>query len=273
MVKRALNMIANAYSRVGLLGLWAVGAVALVAYLMLHMSDTPHYDIDTAQLLQVEAPGTQHVHYNGFDIYYDAQHHLPACVAYELTDAETQGNLVRVDAWYTDDTVRGCAMPYDYMHSGYDRGHMAPAADLAWNSEAMAHTFTMANVCPQHPALNSGAWQQLEEKVREWARHEKSLLVFTGPIVTAADTTTIGDKHITVPGAFYKIVVAASAHDLRALAFIYPNTPTGKSLWDHVTTIDHVERLTGINFLTALPHDTETHLESTSNLNYWLYTP
>ena len=46
--------------------------------------------------------------------------------------------------------------PADYNNSGFDRGHMTPAADYSLSQQAMDSTFTMANVCPQSPQLNKG---------------------------------------------------------------------------------------------------------------------
>ena len=58
----------------------------------------------------------------------------------------------------------------DYTKSGYDRGHMAPAADMKWNKQAMEESFYMSNICPQNPNLNRGDWNDLEEKSRQMAK-------------------------------------------------------------------------------------------------------
>jgi endonuclease G, mitochondrial len=37
----------------------------------------------------------------------------------------------------------------DYFNSGYDRGHMVPAADAKTTQEALSETFLLSNVAPQ----------------------------------------------------------------------------------------------------------------------------
>lgn len=224
----------------------------------------------TDSLQCITSPGLQRVDYCGFRVYFNRSWHLPACVTYEITDAEARGNLPRAKHWLTDGNVPGCPDTRDYVNSGYDRGHIAPAGDLRWSEDAMRQSFTMTNVCPQNHHLNEGGWSRLEEKVREWVRREGGLIVISGPIVTPADTATIGETRVRVPGAFYKIVLAHRAHPMRVAAFVYPNRACDGRLGEYATTVRSIETLTGLNFLEALPQEEQDRLETTVNLNPWL---
>lgn len=219
---------------------------------------------------QVQAPQPcRRIAYMGFTVYFNPEWHIPRCVVYELTRNETQGTVGRYDSFETDSTVAGCAKPGDYAGSGYDRGHMAPAADFKWSGKAMRETFKMTNVCPQAQSLNSGGWSRLEEKVREWAMRDSAIVVASGPVVRS-DHDTAGAGKVAVPQAFFKVVLAPYATPPRAIAFIYPNGPAGLRLKDYAVTVDSVEAATGLDFFSALPDRLESTIERQCNINQWV---
>ena len=101
----------------------------------------------------------QIVHHTGYIVSYNESLRLPNWVAYELTRQETQGNAKRSNRFIPDPMIKGTiATNSDYLHSGYDKGHMAPAADMKWSSIAMKESFYFSNICPQHPELNRNNW-------------------------------------------------------------------------------------------------------------------
>ncbi len=109
-------------------------------------------------------------HYAGFALLYSEPHEQPAWVAYLLTDDEVQGTLSRTNNFRADPGIStGSAALSDYRGSGYDRGHLAPAADMKWSSAAMSESFLMSNMTPQVPGFNRGIWKKLEAWVREQA--------------------------------------------------------------------------------------------------------
>ena len=71
---------------------------------------------------------------------------------------------------------------YDYKGSGWSRGHMCPAGDNKWNRDAMYETFLYSNVCPQHPRLNSGDWNEIEMACRRWAEKYGDVYIVCGPV-------------------------------------------------------------------------------------------
>ncbi len=207
--------------------------------------------------------------YKGFTVYFNPKYHIPNCVVYELTAEKVQGSLPRARNFEADENVEGCAQPSDYQYSGYDRGHMAPAGDMKWDAQAMQESFYMTNICPQVKSLNTGAWNSLEGRIRQWAKRDGALIVATGPILGSSMPTIGGKAEIAVPPKFYKVVLAYKTNPVRAIAFIYDNEKSGTSLSKHVVSVDDVERATGIDFFASLPDDIENRVESVSDLKQW----
>lgn len=227
--------------------------------------------MEIARLEEVKFPAltdNMKVVYRGFTVYFNSRYHIPNCVIYELTGQEAEGKFPRYKNFLTDEQVAGCANPWDYTHSGYTRGHMAPAADMKWDREAMKESFYMTNICPQKAALNSGGWNKLEDKVRDWARRDSAIVVATGPVLSAG-MKTIGESRVAVPEHFYKVVFAPYATPRRAIAFLYPNGSSKGAISKYAVTVDEVERLTGIDFFSALDDDEEAEVESRINLLQW----
>lgn len=94
---------------------------------------------------------------------------------------------------------------FRYNRSGYDKGHLAPAQDFAWDRDAMLATFDYVNCLPQAPALNRGAWKRLETQVRRWSQSD-TLMVECGGL--SFDSI----MHM-VPKYFYKIVTRYNGRD------------------------------------------------------------
>ena len=159
----------------------------------------------------------------------------------------------------------------DYAHSGYDRGHMCPAGDSRWSAQAMKESFYMTNICPQHPNLNGGDWHELEQACRKWAEKDK-LYIVCGPILyKKATNPPIGKEHkIRVPDAFFKVILTGVEKGKpRAIGFIYKNTSGNRPLDSYVNSIDQVERITGLDFFSALPDEIENKIEIEYDLKYW----
>ena len=203
-----------------------------------------------------------------FDVHFNSARGIANCAVYELVDNELNGTVERAGEFMQDSSVKGCPSPQDYAGSGMDRGHLVPAGDLKWNPQAMRQSFLLTNVCPMHKALNEGGWAKLEEKVREWTARDSALLVFTGPVVSENDTT-LARGRVTVPSAYYKVIMAPCVRPMRAIAFIYPNGHSGGRLRQYAVSVDEVERLTGLDFFPTLPQEEQHRLESVVNLEAW----
>lgn len=219
----------------------------------------------------VTAKGTpeQIVSYEGMTISYNPAKHVPNWVAWELTADETRGKEPRAQNFQADESVAGCADPWDYSYSGYDRGHMAPAGDMKWDSKAMEETFFMSNICPQVNALNTGAWKNLEEKCRLWAQIDGRIYIVCGPIIDEKPMELIGDSRVWVPSRFFKAIIAPYSNPARGIGFIMPNEKVKGGMQPCAVTIDEIERITGHDLFPALPDDIEAELESQCNFNQW----
>lgn len=211
----------------------------------------------------------QIINHTGYTVSYNENWRLPNWVAYELTSKEVQGTVKRAKHFVPDPLVIGIsAENSDYARSGYDRGHMAPAADMKWNRTAMKESFYFSNICPQLHNINAGDWKELEEKVREWAMQYHSVYIVSGPIV-GPNPKRIGKNKIAVPDAFFKVVLLDGLTGAQAIGFIIKQEKGNRPLKSYAVTIDSVESLTGINFFPGLPDELENKIESTFNPRQW----
>lgn len=210
--------------------------------------------------------------YTGFTVGFNNDMRQPNYVVWELTGDETEGKLPRHNKFLTDYRVQGCAEDADYRRSGYDRGHMAPAADMKWSEKAMTDCFYFTNICPQANALNSGAWSKLESKCREWARRDSALIIVCGPILTDELNETIGPDRVPVPKRFFKVVLAPYTNPPRAIGFIMNNGRVEGGIQAAAVSVDEVERVTGFDFFSALPDDIENKIEAECRFAKWSMT-
>lgn len=227
---------------------------------------------EDAGLLDVATPDymrSQIKGYTGFALSFNADNHTPNWVAWELLGSETDGPQSRGNLFWKDDEIIGCPDVSDYKKSGFDRGHMCPAADQKWSEKAMTDCFSFANMAPQDHALNAGAWQTLEKKERHWARRDSAILIVAGPVYEDADSCRIGGIGVRVPSAFFKVIVAPYIDWPRGIAFVYPNMASPGNMENYVVTIDDVERITGLDFFHNLPDDIEEKVESVSSFRDW----
>ncbi len=225
---------------------------------------------ETEQLMEVVTPDAlcqELVEYTGFNVSFNADLHIPNYVVYELTRSEVQGEEPRSNKFLCDERVKGCPTTTDYTGSGYDRGHMAPAADMKWSKQAMKESFYLTNICPQNHSLNSGGWKRLEEKVRAWADRDSAIIVISGPLLDGPVSRLASG--VAVPTGFFKVVLAPFVSPVRAIAFVYKNEGGQKKVELQATSVDEVEQLTGFDFFSSLPDDIETEIEKSSNYNEW----
>lgn len=235
-------------------------------------SAQPSHSTDTyGNLIAVETnPGlnSQIVDYDFFLVNFNTSLHIPNWVSWELTSDETFGEEPR-GKFATDPAIAGSATPDDYKGSGYDRGHMAPAADMKWSPQAMQRCFYMTNMCPQAHSLNGGAWKKLEEKCRLWAQADSAIYIVCGPIYSPEPDEFIGENAVAVPKAFFKVICSPYANPPRGIGFIMTNGKVAGGLQAAAVTIDEVERITGHNFFSALPDDVENAIEAECKFHLW----
>ena len=211
----------------------------------------------------------QLIEYTGMIVSFNTRAHIPNWVSWELTRDETLGETPRAQNFTADENIDGCADPWDYSYSGYDRGHMAPAGDMKWSPEAMHESFYMTNVCPQVKSLNTGTWKRLETKCRAWARADSAIYIVCGPVLTDSLSETIGDSHVVVPKRFFKVILSPHANPPRGIGFIMNNGYVRGGMQEAAVSIDEVEAVTGHDFFSSLPDSIEDALESQCRFHNW----
>ena len=168
----------------------------------------------------------------------------------------------------------------DYLNTGYDRGHLAPAAAMRWSEGAMKESFLMSNIAPQIGAgFNNGGWSALERRVRQWACDRGLLYVVTGPLyetrpieklVADQDGDGEDDNGIVadVPSHFFKLALDPVA--MEAIAFILPNAKVEASeIRKHLTSIRDIEARSRLDFLEKISDGAEHTIESHVQPDLW----
>lgn len=206
----------------------------------------------------------------GYTASYNKATKLPNWVAWHLTADRTTGPAKRsgVDFQADMDVPAPRAEDSDYYGSGYDRGHMCPAADNKYSEKAMEESFLFTNMCPQNGNLNRGDWNEMEQACRRWAKEYGGVYIVCGPILYKGKHKTIGKNKVVVPEAFFKVVLRTGENP-KAIGFIYKNAEGNRPKGDYVNTVDEVERITGIDFFTSLPDDVENKVEATADIADW----
>ena len=197
---------------------------------------------------------------------FDAPSGIAFWVHYALSEEECFGDARRSDAFKADPRVSGSPDGQSYRGSGYDRGHLKPAADSKGSMEEMESSFLMTNMAPQTPNLNRGIWKELEEAVRNWGLTYQEVHITCGPSDLSQETLPSG---VRVPAAFWKVVLRTSP-DTACLAFRFPNLPkVPGDLEDYLVRVDDLEAEIGIDLLPGLPDKTESRLEAELPIVVW----
>ena len=212
----------------------------------------------------------------GYALLHDNTHQIPLWTAYRLDPEDKNGSGTRDKSRFKPDPLlKDGDGEYgeldDYRKSGYDRGHMAPAASQKTNQDVMDECFYLSNMCPQLPGFNRGEWRLLEEQVRDWLDDRDQLWVVMGPgLEDGAPRETIGDG-VAAPTHFWKIIVDERHNgELVAIAFWFPHVEDPGPFMDHVVSIDTIEANTGLDLFPDLPDAEEIRLEARVRVSDWV---
>jgi endonuclease G len=126
----------------------------------------------------------------------------------------------------------------------------------------MQESFYMSNICPQNHHLNTEDWSDLEEKCRQWARKYGKVYIVCGPIYNGKRNEYIGERRVKVPDAFFKVVLINDKKMQCALGFLFDNESGKRPLKKYQVSVDNIEKLTGMDFFSALPDELENWLEN-----------
>ncbi len=206
----------------------------------------------------------------GYAFGYAEEYEQPLWVTYKLTYDELKNKKVfRTNDFREDPRVLSrTAQPADYSKSGYDRGHLAPAADMGWSKKVMSESFYMSNMSPQVPSLNREVWLKLEEKTRDIARKESEVFIVCGPYFESGkDIKTIGENKVAVPHGFYKVIFDLTP-PRKMIGFLFPNKKCRDDLRDYAVTVEDVEDKTGLTFFPVLQD--QEKLKETITFSDWM---
>lgn len=207
-----------------------------------------------------------------YTLSYNKSTRCPNWVAWKLTASHTDGPYRRKDFQFHEDmdvpSPRAYYSDYSRNGLGLQRGHMCPAGDNKWSEKAMDECHLLSNVCPQFGDLNGGEWKCVEEDCREWANEYNTIYIVCGPVFHNRKHITLGEDKISVPDAFFKVILRLG-NNPQALGFVYPNKDCSGGKARYVKSVDEVEKVTGMDFFSSLDNKVENEIERKSNLQLW----
>lgn len=198
-----------------------------------------------------------------YSLSYDGQHKQARWVYERLTKKVVNGDSERTNLNFVEDTLippQLRSTNKDYEHSGFDRGHLCPAADARSSNKAMQKTFFLSNISPQVPQFNRGYWLKLEKHVRSLTKQYKVIHVYSGPLYMAHEEKdgkryvkyqVIGPNDTAVPSHFFKVLFAEKKDGtFDEKAYILPNLQIDKEqpLESFETSIEKVVKSSGVIF-------------------------
>ena len=174
--------------------------------------------------------------------------HTPIYVAERLNSNVLQEakNNQRTNKFFADARLPQAerAELNDYHASGFDRGHMAPAGDMATDN-SMAQSFSLANMVPQYPVNNRKAWASIEKSTRNYIKRASGdVFVITGPVFDGTPPT-IGSNHVWIPQHLFKLVYDPAANK----AWVHWLDNTDEARVGKPISYEELVKRTGIEFL------------------------
>jgi endonuclease G len=207
----------------------------------------------------------------GYALGYSDELGSPLWAAYRVRDSEPAAAPERPDRFVVDRRTGARVEPGWYSGSGFDRGHLAPNHVIAtrYGPQAQEETFLMSNIIPQKHGLNAGPWKQLEQRIStRYPGRFGEVWVLAGPVFGAAPPRLRG--RIAIPEACYMIIVDESDGRVRASAYLFPqDVAENATLGEFITSIDEIERRTGLDFLAELADPAEAALEARKIERVW----
>lgn len=219
-------------------------------------------------------PGQDVYVHTGYATLYNRETLIPDWVAYELTADEVnpperfRGN----ESFRFDPETKGKRTAYreDYKNdNGWQRGHMAPKADMRWSVQAYEESFYLSNICPQNGKLNSGDWETTEKLARRIAERYGSIYIVCGPIIGSNKYGTLGEHKVVIPDAFFKAFLIKANGNYQSIAMVLPNEGTHHEPEEYWCTVNKLETLIGMNLFPALDDSIEETVEESIDRAIW----
>ncbi|TDP58650.1 DNA/RNA non-specific endonuclease [Flavobacterium dankookense] len=206
-----------------------------------------------------------------YTLSYNEEYEQAEWVAYTLKRENLKGNNFDRPFFIQDSKVKtGSSDWRNYKKSGYDKGHLCPAGDMKFSKKAFDETFLTSNISPQKHDFNDGVWNRLEQKIRFWASKYGKVYVITGGVLND-DLKTIGREEVAVPEYFYKIVATNTNGKIKMIGFLIPHQDSDVGLYNFVTSVDEIEKMTKIDFFPKLDDKLENKLEASDDYKDWSF--
>ena len=214
----------------------------------------------------------QLLHKSYYSVSYIEAHEQPEWVAYKLDRQMLRKVVNRRDNFRADPMVlEGSATYEDYLADArYDAGHLLPSRQMQFSCRAMDETFFMSNMSPQEAAFNRYKWALLEKLERNMAYRNGTIYCVSGPVLTNI-RERIGPNQVSVPDAYYKIILCHNDSITKVIAFLLPNRKEETPFEAYVVPVDSVEAITGIDFFPALANELEHRIEAVTDVSQWSF--
>lgn len=214
---------------------------------------------------------SQIIHRNGFTIAYDARSRVPLWVFEHVTpQRQTKAAKKKVKLNFQEDLAiaeHHRASNFDYLKSGFVQGILSSSSHYQGQPDQVKDAFLLSNITPQSPHFSKVLWNSLERSIQETSLNSKDVYVVTGVLFMPSEYEdgnryvqyrVIGDHDVAVPTHFYKVILAESySGDYEMSAYIIPNDaiPSGLELAQFKTTVEEVEKHSGLIFFDQLDQD------------------
>lgn len=200
---------------------------------------------------------TREICYSGFALKHSGVTRTPIYAAEHLTrERMLQGKgMKRQSKFHPDENLPRSerAELHDYAKSGFDRGHVAPSADM-FDIQSQYECFSLANMVPQVPENNRGPWEGIESAVRMMAKSKGDLYVVTGPIYQGSNIEQIGGS-VMVPTKLFKAIYDPQRKE--AGAYLIDNTADAQP---RKVTIEELENIAGISMFPSVEASVKSRL-------------
>ncbi|EDV22535.1 uncharacterized protein TRIADDRAFT_58865 [Trichoplax adhaerens] len=237
---------------------------------------------------------------------YSNIYHIPLFAGYFLSDKESTASPNKDTCYHRDirlDIATQTSNCSNYVNSSYEKGHLMPKSDVSFDVVTQSNSNMLSNIVPLHAAFKTGPWNYLEMLINKWSKKYGGIFVISGAMIKADHETVMSDPSywlngeigsVAIPTHLYKIVVkcqdsdqvacngSASNHKpcggkLEALSFILPHSKSASpqchsavsQIFEHVSSIADIEKLTGIDFFPELPAELQVQLEAQIPTELW----
>lgn len=184
---------------------------------------------------------------NSYSVFFNEKERKPFASYYTINKEDVEGVVKRKNIFYEDSSC-SVATNEDFVKSGYDKGHLKPAAVSKGSVSEMKESFLLSNVAPQYPYFNRVTWRGIEADVRALLKNQDSLIVYTGVIYRKRAKRL--NKKVEVPYYFYKTILLGDSS--ATIAFLAKNDSTSVKGFNYTTTVNIIEKLVRFDFYPGL---------------------